>query len=624
MGSLDHMERYHSLMHCAYDVDTVRSLERPLLDEGAPLMMQAAQASADTILTTMHDEGWRKESTRICILVGGGDNGGDGLYTGAFLAAQGCNVTAIAVAPQLHEQAFDEFVHSGGHIWILDPSSTIPGCPSGFSAGEAGERLQTAIAYAKKSRIIIDAMAGIGIHGALRGIPATLANALGVRSGSINRPALPDEEMEIQTPLIVALDTPSGVGVDDGTLAGPYIPADMTIMFGAMKPCAMLPPAAFACGRITLVDFDFDFTDVLPAVESATASFARAALALPMIEDSKYSRGVTGLITGCDQYPGAAVLSTRAAARTNIGMVRYVGPERASTLVLQSLPEAVLGKGHVQSWVVGSGVSNNMKTQDIQHQAITALLQHYKLTTADQVLEEESDDERRHVHSPEAFSDDHYQLNDMDAPTALEDAVVHDEQAIDMPAIVVDAGALTMLPDHVPSHVVLTPHASELAELLTDIDMETSVQDVLDSPLEHATRAAMITGATVLLKGAITIVVGPDGEGNLRTIVSGRAPAFLATAGAGDVLAGITGALLAQHETEIHEDPAVVPEIVAAAAYLHGLSAAIASQSHQRGWSCPKLYGRNKRAHTDSAIGHPILASDVIEAISMAIDTMHI
>lgn len=110
-------------------------------------------------------------------------------------------------------------------------------------------------------------------------------------------------------------------------------------------------------------------------------------------------------------------------------------------------------------------------------------------------------------------------------------------------------------------------------------------------PLRAALRAHELTGATVLLKGAVTIVVGADGDGNTRIILSGRAPAWMATAGSGDVLAGVLGALLAQQDDMLSDDPALVPEVAAAAAYMHGLAGAMASGSEQRGWHRPHLYG---------------------------------
>lgn len=653
MEYADDADRRELLLHSAYDAETVRAMERPLLDKGVPLMRMAAQAVAHTAAGLLDDEDLALEDTSIVLLAGAGDNGGDGLFAAAALAQEGAAVTAVAVGRSLHEAGFAEFVRAGGKVLVLDPAAEIPGCASGFSAGEAGERLQAAVSLASKSHLIIDAMTGIGIHGALRGIPAALASALGLDGEVPDEPAMPGREPSGDFPLVVAVDTPSGVGMNDGSLPGPYLPADVTVTFGAMKPCAVLPPATFGCGRIELVDFGFDIDDVEPAVEVVDSAFASDAVRLPHVEDGKYSRGVVGLVTGSQRYPGAAVLTARAAARANTGMVRYLGPERAQNMVLAALPEAVLGKSHVQSWVVGSGVPTadaEGADADIQRETIGALLRHY----------------------------------------ALGGDPAADDAAYDMPPVVVDAGALDLLPEHVPGQVVITPHAGEMAALLNrlganarSVESETAdststlpvhddssrsgadsmgssdddqpyristvdsteaesavssdadgddgatvpadsdiavpspisedfptytAHDVMTYPLACARRAHELTGATVLLKGAVTIVVDED-----HTYVSGSAPAWLATAGAGDVLAGLIGALLAQQSDEI-----TTAETVAAAAYLHGMAASIASESEQQGWQEPELIGHGRRQRF-MTLGHPIVAGDVIRAIPEAI-----
>lgn len=403
-----------------------------------------------------------------------------------------------------------------------------------------------------------------------------------------DKPALPNNEPSSDLPLVVAIDTPSGVGVNDGSLPGPYIPADATVTFGAMKPCAMVPPASYACGRLTLVDFGFDIDDCVPATEMTDGDFVTDSIRLPQLSDGKYSRGVVGLVTGSARYPGAAVLSSTAAARTNTGMVRYLGPQRTQDMVLSSLPEAVIGKGRVQSWVVGSGVptgDDEAADADIQRETIAALLKHYALP---QEVDSEDGDDAKHAN------------------------------ALDMPPIVVDAGALDLLPNKVPAQVVVTPHVGELARMLTRLDEnEVGVDKVRAQPLACARKLHELTGATVLLKGAVTMVVGTDGKSNERVILSGRAPAWMSTAGSGDVLAGMLGALLAQQDDMLAEDPALVPEVVAAGAYVHGLAGAIASQSEQRGWHRPQIYGHSKKQHFGE-IGHPIIASDIIRGIQPA------
>ena len=588
MDIADDADRLQTLLYSAYDSDTVREVERPLLDDGVPLMRMAASAAAHVTMTLLDDEDLAVEDARVTLLVGAGDNGGDGLYAGAELANEGAHVTAIAVGRSLHKEAFSAFVHAGGRVLALDPAAEIPGCATGFSAGEAGERLQAAVEYAQGSHVIIDAMAGIGVSGALRGIAGTIASSLGFDGELPDKPALPNNEPSSDLPLVVAIDTPSGVGVNDGSLPGPYIPADATVTFGAMKPCAMVPPASYACGRLTLVDFGFDIDDCVPATEMTDGDFVTDSIRLPQLSDGKYSRGVVGLVTGSARYPGAAVLSSTAAARTNTGMVRYLGPQRTQDMVLSSLPEAVIGKGRVQSWVVGSGVptgDDEAADADIQRETIAALLKHYALP---QEVDSEDGDDAKHAN------------------------------ALDMPPIVVDAGALDLLPNKVPAQVVVTPHVGELARMLTRLDEnEVGVDKVRAQPLACARKLHELTGATVLLKGAVTMVVGTDGKSNERVILSGRAPAWMSTAGSGDVLAGMLGALLAQQDDMLAEDPALVPEVVAAGAYVHGLAGAIASQSEQRGWHRPQIYGHSKKQHFGE-IGHPIIASDIIRGIQPA------
>lgn len=579
MDVSDDADRLQTLLYSSYSADVVRQLERPLLDDGVPLMRMAASAVAHVTLSLLDDEDLDVEDARVTVLAGAGDNGGDGLYAGAELAREGAQVTAVAVGRSLHEDAFRAFVRAGGRVLVLDPAADISGCTSGFSAGEAGERLQAAVECARGAHVVLDAMTGIGVVGALRGVAGTLASSLGMDG------VLPDNDPSADLPLVVAVDAPSGVGVDDGSLPGPYIPADVTVTFGAMKPCAMVPPASYACGRITLVDFGFDVDDAVPFAEMTDGDFVADSVRLPSLADGKYSRGVVGLVTGSARYPGAAVLSARAAACANVGMVRYLGPQRAQDMILSVLPEAVLGKGRVQSWVVGSGVpaeGDVASGDDMQRATIAALLDHYAL--------EDGDGSRN-------------------------------ERAEGMPPIVVDAGALDLLPCHVVPQVVITPHAGELAALLNRLDADmadvVSRQWVEARPLRAALRAHELTGATVLLKGAVTIVVGADGDGNTRIILSGRAPAWMATAGSGDVLAGVLGALLAQQDDMLSDDPALVPEVAAAAAYMHGLAGAMASGSEQRGWHRPHLYGHAGKTPA-SAIGHPIVAGDVVAAVPRA------
>lgn len=585
----DDAELEDEFKSAAFTSDDVRAMERPLLDDGVPLMRMAASATAMTARVMMARAHVSPDTARIVLLAGGGDNGGDGLFAAAELARDGVEVTVVAVGRSLHEEGFAALRAEGGEVIVLDPDADIPGFAGPEDEQEAADLFDDAIGVIETSHLVIDAMTGIGLNGALRGIPAHIAAEVGENGELPDTIALPHGRGGDEFPLVLAVDTPSGVGINDGTLPGPYIPADVTITFGALKPCDLLPPATYVCGRQVLVDFGFDTEPFAPAVEAVTRRTAAQAIRLPHVNDAKYSRGVVGLVTGSDEYPGAAVLSSEAAASANVGMIRYVGPVRAQDMVLRSVPEAVMGKGHVQSWVVGSGVPAGPDDGDMdpQRKRIAALLAHY-------AVDEEGSDE--------------------------------------MPPIVVDAGALDLLPESCVPQVLITPHAGELARLISERDEDVTADEVMAEPLVWATRAWELTGATVLLKGAVTVVVGDDGEGHVQTFVSGSAPAWLASAGAGDVLAGTLGALMAQNAATLEKLPDQTAIYAAVGAYIHGLAAAMASASTQSGLCEPVIYdGGNPIAFlhamepesvSDDAVtgtlGLPIRAGDVAAHLPLA------
>ncbi|WEV65073.1 bifunctional ADP-dependent NAD(P)H-hydrate dehydratase/NAD(P)H-hydrate epimerase [Bifidobacterium sp. ESL0764] len=654
--TMTELMRKSMLQRRAYSVETVRGMEKPLLDRGVPLMRMAASAAARVTAELLDDHDIDIDEAKVVLLAGAGDNGGDGLFAAAQLARSGAQVTAIAVGKSLHLQGLLAFTRSGGRLLIINPEADIPGVSSGFGAGEAGERLQAAIELARQADVVLDAMTGIGVHGALRGPAATMASMLHPAREDGTDPEKPpfvaDTEQE-QRPLVVAIDTPSGIGVDDGTLPGSYIPADVTVMFGAMKPCAMLPPASFACGRVMLVDFGFDITHAVPAVSSIDGTAGRM-IRLPQPFDSKYSRGVVGLITGSAKYPGAAVLSSGAAVRSNIGMVRYLGPVNASDMVLRNTPEIVIGKGRVEAWAVGSGVptgeaANNtairnsgrhgITASDGQREAIAALLKHYALPDEHACATAEETEIPVHDLDKEATSQVSQRTGTV-RDNANPDADVEREPWT-MPPICVDAGALDLLPKRVPPHVVITPHAAELAALLRLRGENVDTASIIAQPWHWAKRAHELTGATVLLKGAVTVVVGdsnvaglptdtetgPENADGTRkmttTFISGSGPAWLATAGAGDVLTGVMAGMLAQQgDGELQHDPSLDVMTAASASYIHGYAASLASDSDQHGWEPPEIFNEDGTITPDGKPGHPIVATDVIAALPQAFEEL--
>jgi NAD(P)H-hydrate repair Nnr-like enzyme with NAD(P)H-hydrate dehydratase domain len=251
-----------------------------------------------------------------------------------------------------------------------------------------------------------------------------------------------------------------------------------------------------------------DFVTVRPAD-------AAAWITVPTGDTSKYRRGVLGVATGSAAYPGAAVMGVDAAVHTGLGMVRYVGPDRAADFVLARRPEIVAGVGRVQAWLVGSGISVSS-------------------------------------------------LDELDPTTR--DGFAHASD--DGVPVVVDAGAIPLV-DLGPL-AVLTPHAGEAASLLG-----VSRDEVEGDPQGAALRAAEQTGSVVLLKGADTHVVTPDG--GVRLVASAATP-WLAAAGAGDVLGGVLGALIAARAGTSEVGPEDLAHLAAAAAVVHGVAARRASR----------------------------------------------
>jgi hydroxyethylthiazole kinase-like uncharacterized protein yjeF len=309
---------------------------------------------------------------------------------------------------------------------------------------------------------------------------------------------------------VVAVDLPSGVDPDTGEVGAGAVRADVTVTFGVLKAALLLPPAGQHAGRVELVDIGLDPADLNPTeVASLDTADLAAAWPWPHPGDDKYRRGVLGVVAGGTGYTGAAVLCTGAAVRSGAGMVRYLGPDEPAALVRARWPEVVPGDGRVQAWVLGPGLD------------------------------------------PEA--------GDGQADR------VRDALAGDLPCLV-DAGALDLLPARRDAPTLLTPHAGELARLLTRLGTRTERAAVEARPLEHARAAARLTGATVLLKGATTLVVPPAGA---PVLTQRDGPPWLATAGSGDVLAGVAGTLLAAGL-----DPLAAGAVAAA---VHGRAGALAS-----------------------------------------------
>ena len=519
----------------AFESSVVRAAEAPLLARGEPLMARAAFGLAAAAVRELRAHprttsvpGRRRTGTqtlnqaRAVLLVGSGNNGGDTLFAGANLATRGLHVVAVLAGDRVHDDALAALRTAGG---------TIVSCAPGGEP-EAGERaaaapvtIAEAVDLVLGADLVLDGLLGIGGHGGLRGPAQDLVRAA--------QTALTGAPLGGR-PVVVAVDVPSGIGVDDGTAGDAVLAADLTVTFGVVKPGLLLPPAAARAGRIEVVDLDLGL-GTRPGPHSTVRRLTgadlvrRQVIAAPDLAAHKYTRGVLGVVAGTPRFPGAAVLTASGAVHAGVGMVRYLGARDVTAAVLLARPEVVPAAGRVQAWALGPGVAAAPAVTDDACRA-----QHGRI---------------RH------------------ALAQVTGVLVADVAGDAVPAVV-DAGAITLLPVDCPPWVVITPHAGELAELLRSRGESVERADVEAHPLAWARRAREHTGATVLLKGATTVVVGPG-----VTYAQADGPSWLATAGAGDVLTGLIGALLAVHSEAAVRDPAMPALLAASAALLHGRAA---------------------------------------------------
>lgn len=256
------------------------------------------------------------------------------------------------------------------------------------------------------------------------------------------------------------------------------------------------------------------------SVRTFTARDAARCIITPSDIDHKYSRGVIGVITGSAQYPGAAVLTTSSALATGIGMVRFHSSSGLAHLVLHDAPETVVQPGPVTAWLAGSGIHHK------KYSDFTTWLRHRWFTL----------------------------LKAQTVPTIL------------------DAGALAYA-GKINQPTLITPHAGELSRLLASHSVTVSAEAIEADPQTWAKNTSELLNVTVLLKGSKTVVAYGD-----RIIALPKSTSWLATAGSGDVLAGIIGALVATNYIEILNSPERLAEVAATGAFIHNQAALLASQ----------------------------------------------
>jgi hydroxyethylthiazole kinase-like uncharacterized protein yjeF len=337
--------------------------------------------------------------------------------------------------------------------------------------------------------LIIDALFGAGLSRPVEGEAYEMIAA-------INASGVP----------VLAVDLPSGVNGTSAAIMGIAVRATETVTFFRRKPAHLLLPGRLQCGRVQLADIGIDakvLDEIRPQTFQNTPQVWRRSFPVPRIDGHKYARGHVLVVSGDVASTGAARMSARGALRTGAGLVTLATPRDAlavnaaalTAVMVRAVDTAIEFGEHLtdkrfNTCIIGPGAGVGDRTRDFVHTALAA--QRSLVLDADALT---------------SFAD---------APDRLFEQIKtsHDPQ------------------------VVLTPHEGEFPRLFSDISNKHPGR----SKLERVRVAAERSGAVVLLKGPDTTVAAPDG----RATIAINAPPWLATAGSGDVLAGIIAGLLAQ------------------------------------------------------------------------------
>jgi Predicted sugar kinase len=305
-----------------YRVAQIRAAEARAFERLDPdvLMQRAAAGLAAAILRRLD----RAYGSRVLLVVGSGNNGGDALWAGVRLARRGVVVRAWRTGAGVHQAGWEAFLAAGGRE---------------VTAAQA-------LAELHRWAFVVDAVAGIGSRPGLDDPVAGFAEACRVASIAV-----------------VAVDLPSGLAVEPPFVAAPHFRATLTVTFGGYKLCQLTEPGRTDCGEVELVAIGLDLGE--PEVHQWQAGDVADAWPVPSATTDKYGRGVVGLDTGSPDYPGAAVLSAAGATYAGAGMVRHLGPVPVTSRVLDTFPNVVAAQGRVQALVIGSGWGQRKDTKTV-------------------------------------------------------------------------------------------------------------------------------------------------------------------------------------------------------------------------------------------------------------------
>jgi ADP-dependent NAD(P)H-hydrate dehydratase / NAD(P)H-hydrate epimerase len=464
------------------------------------MMENAGQGLADIILDLYEGEA----ELEIVGLAGPGNNGGDTLVALSTLAAEGWKARAYLVKRK-KDELVRRFLEAGGEVLTKD---------------NPFEELAEAI---ENADVFLDGVLGTGMRLPLKkDIAELLAEVNDVLDGL-------DE-----SPLVIAVDCPSGVDTDTGEVADETIAADLTITMAAVKQGLLKLPAYEYVGELRVVDIGLPSDlSALSDVKTEVVDENAVAALLPerSLESHKGTFGTALIAAGSVNYTGAAFLAGEAAYRVGAGLVTLAVPAPVHTALAGRFPEA--------TWVLlphemGVISSNGLEVLAKHFERASALLIGPGLGMENPTKEFIAD-----------LLEGKYSAKKVVQRIGFvhRDAEKAEENAVKLPPLVIDADGLKLLSQtkewyqKLPGPAILTPHPGEMA-VMTDLTKEL----IQERRQEVASEYARMWGHIVVLKGAFTVVAAPDGR---VTVVPVATPA-LARAGTGDVLAGLLVGLLAQ------------------------------------------------------------------------------
>lgn len=388
-------------------------------------------------------------------------------------------------------------------VALLGARDALKGDAAVMAALWDGVIAPCAPSLAEGATLIVDALFGAGLTRALDGVAVEMVEAI----NAAGRAGVP----------VIAVDVPSGLDGTSGLAGGHVVQATETVTFFRRKPGHLLMPGRALCGAVTVADIGIPDA-VLGAVDSRASANAPALwlsrYPWPRLDGHKYARGHGVVVSGPAHATGAARMGARAALRIGAGLMTVASPRDAVAANAAHLTAIML-----HPFDVPSGLADVLA--DNRRNAVL-------IGPASGVGE----DTRRMV----------------EIVLASRAAAVLDADAL--VSYTGDCEALCgLIRRRANRNVVLTPHEGEFTRLFGDVP---------GSKLERARKAADMSGAVVILKGADTVIASPDG----RAAINENAPPWLATAGSGDVLAGFVTGLLAQGMP--------VFEAACAAVWMHG------------------------------------------------------